>query len=85
MDQIKEKKKVTFKEEKNLVVIINVESYKKYNNIIDIGGNKNNKQKQNKDFIVHKNRKKSKEIQKLHLDENYFDKDMDSGKSCLIF
>ena len=34
------KKKVSFKDKKNLVTIIKVESYKKYNSPIEIGSNK---------------------------------------------
>ena len=34
----KEKKKVSIKEDKNLVMVIEVESYKKYNSPIDIRG-----------------------------------------------
>ena len=41
VNQIPKKiKKVSFKEEKNLVAIIEVESYKKYNSPIEIGGKK---------------------------------------------
>ena len=80
----KKKKKVTFKDKRHLVTIIKVESYKKYNKPIEIGGVRTpNRQ----DSIIKKKRKdakKKKDCEKDN-DEICFDKDGDQGKSCIIY
>ena len=76
-------KKVSFKEDKDLVTIIEVESYKKYNCPIEMGGKKI---KSKKGDYPGKKRKKDAEIEKeMEFTEKYFDKEEDSGKSCFIF
>ena len=81
----KKKKKVTFKDKKHLVTIIKVESYKKYNMPIEIGGAKiPNRQ----DSIIKKKRKDAKKKKNFEKEKNNgicFDKDGDQGKSCIIF
>ena len=79
----KQKKKVSFKDKKNFVIIIKVESYKKYNNNKEIR-NKKIKKRNN----IKKNKKKNKKGKKNkeEYDEfDYFDKEGNSGKSCIIF
>ena len=77
-------KKVSFKE-KNLVTIIEVESYKKYNTPIEIGGNQiKNKKKQDKSK-ANKKRKDVEDKTDLEFEEKYYDKDEDLGKSCFVF
>ena len=79
----KKKKKVSFKNKKNFVIIINVESYKKYNSPIEIGPNK---MKRINSLIINKNKiKKGKKNKKEYDEFDYFDKEGDSGKSCTIF
>ena len=79
----KKKKKVSFKDKKNFAIIINVESYKKYNSPIEIGPNKI---KRIDSLIINKNKnKKGKKIKKEYDEFDYFDKEGDSGKSCTIF
>ena len=68
----KKKKRVTFKEKSNLVVIIDVESYKKYNNPIEIGPNKNKIHRE--DSIVRKKRKDAIKKKEMEFDDTYFDK-----------
>ena len=82
VDKIQKKiKKVSFKEDKNLVTIIDVESYKEYNNPIEIGGNKNKKQ----DILIKKKRKDAERKKEIEFDDHYYDKYGDSGHSCFIF
>ena len=82
VDKIQKKiKKVSFKEDKNLVTIIDVESYKEYNNPIEIGGNKNKKQ----DILIKKKRKDAERKKEIGFDDHYYDKYGDSGHSCFIF
>ncbi len=85
----KKQKKVSFKEGKNLVTIIEVESYKKYNSPIEIGG-KRSKNNLKKDCIKNKKKRKDVEDKKEmefaeEKEEEYYDKEGDSGKSCSIF
>ena len=79
----KEKKKVSFKDEKNLVSIIEVESYKKYNAPIEIGGKKI--KKKNEEKYPKKKRKDVEDQKEMEFADKYYDKDEDSGKSCNIF
>ena len=83
ISQIKPKKKtVSFASEKNLVTIIKVESYKKYNSPIEIGTNinKRNKNKNNN------NTKRKKDLTIIHENDlDYFDLHGNSGNSCFIF
>ena len=79
----KQKKKVSFKDKKNFVIIIKVESYKKYNSPIEIGPNK---LKQRDSIIINKRKNKKGKKNKEEYDEfDYFDKEGNSGKSCIIF
>ena len=86
VNQIQKKiKKVSFNE-KNLVTIIEVESYKKYNCTIEIGGNQIKNKNKTKDKLKPQKRRKDVEDKKeMKFDEKYYDKDGDSDKSCLIF
>ena len=77
----KEKKKVSFKEDKNLVMVIEVESYKKYNSPIDIRGINIKK----KEGLSKKKRKDVEDKKEMEFADKYYDKDQDSGKSCFIF
>ena len=77
----KEKKKVSFKEDKNLVMVIEVESYKKYNSPIDIRGI-NIKRKEG---LSKKKRKDVEYKKEMEFADKYYDKDQGSGKSCFIF
>ena len=83
ISQIKPKKKtVSFASEKNLVTIIKVESYKKYNSPIEIGTNMNkrNKNKNNN------NTKRKKDLTFMHENDlDYLDLHGNSGNSCFIF
>ena len=84
INQIKtEKKKVSFKDDKNLVIIIDVESYKKYNAPIDIGAANIKKQKEQK--CSKKKRKDASDKKEMDFSEKYYDKDGDPGNSCSIF
>ena len=77
----KEKKKVSFKEDKNLVMVIEVESYKKYNSPIDIRGINIKK----KEGLSKKKRKDIEDKNEMEFVDKYYDKDQSSGKSCFIF
>ena len=77
----KEKKKVSFKEDKNLVMVIEVESYKKYNSPIDIRGINIKK----KEGLSKKKRKDVEDKKEMEFADKYYDKDQSSGKSCFIF
>ena len=83
-DKIKKlKKKVSFKDKKNFVIIIKVESYKKYNSPIEIGPNKIEKRDSIK---INKRKNKKDKKNKEEYDEfDYFDKEGNSGKSCIVF
>ena len=76
-------KKVSFKEDKNLVTIIEVESYKKYNSPIEMGGKKIKSKKG--DYPGQKRRKDVETEEEMEFTEKYTDKEEDSGKSCFIF
>ena len=86
VNQIQKKvKKVSFND-KNLVTIIEVESYKKYNCTIERGGNQIKNKNKTKDKLKPQKRRKDVEDKKeMKFDEKYYDKDGDSDKSCLIF
>ena len=86
VEQIEKKeKKVSFKDEKNLVTVIEVESYKNYNSPIEIGPKKSKKSLK-KDYIKEKKRKDTEIKKEMEFTENYcYDKEGDSGKSCSIF
>ena len=83
---VKKKKKVSFKDKKNFVNIIKVESYKKYNSPIEIrkaSFNENKKVKENK---ITNEKKKGPNRKRINdIDEIIYDKDGDFGKSCIIF
>ena len=79
----RKKKKVSFKDDKNLVSIIEVESYKKYNAPIEIGGKKI--KKKNEEKYPKKKRKDAEDQKEMEFADKYYDKDEDSGKSCNIF
>ena len=84
VNQIQKKvKKVSFND-KNLVTIIDVESYKKYNCPIEIGGAKIKNKKQDK-IKTNKKRKDVEDKKEMEFADKYFDKYEDSGKSCFIF
>ena len=76
----KKKKTVTFENYKNLVTVINVESYKKYNVPIEIGANMKKKKKFNSNK---KSKKDSSYINENDFD--YLDLNGNSGNSCFIF
>ena len=84
----KKEKKVSFKDKKNLVTIIKVESYKKYNAPIEIKGANSKKRE---DSITCRNKNKKKDLKKKKKkkdeenEEKYYDKDEGTGKSCVIF
>ena len=74
VSQMKKKKKnVSFTNEKNLITIIQIESYKQYNFPIVKAKKKNSNKKKRKDasYIIDQN--------------DYLDVQGNSGKSCLIF
>ena len=84
VNQIQKKiKKVSFND-KNLVTIIDVESYKKYNYPIEIGGKQIKNKKQDK-LKTNKKRKDVEDKKEMEFADKYFDKYEDSGKSCFIF
>ena len=79
----KKKKKVSFKDKKNFAIIIKVESYKKYNNPIEIGPKK---VKIRDSIIINKSKsKKDKKNNEKYDEFDYLDKEGNSGKSCIIF
>ena len=86
VNQIQKKvKKVSFND-KNLVTIIEVESYKKYNCTIEIGGNQIKNKNKTKDKLKPQKRRKDVEDKKeMKSVEKHYDKDGASDKSCLIF
>ena len=84
--QINKKKKVSFLNDKNLVTIIEVESYKKFNTPLIIGKiniMKNKTDNKNKKTNVNKKRKDSSYHN--NNDYDYLDLEGKSGKSCFIF
>ena len=83
VSQMKKKKKnVSFANGKNLVTIIEIESYKEYNYPIEIGKKNILKAKKKKNS----NKKKRKDASYIRDDEmDYLDLQGNSGKSCLIF
>ena len=78
----KKKKNVSFANEKSLVTIIEIESYKEYNSPIEMG-RKNILKAKNKKFSNKKKRKDTSYIREDQMD--YLDSQGNSGKSCLIF
>ena len=79
----KKKKKVSFKDKENFVIIIKVESYKKYNSPIEIGPKK---LKKRDSIIINKSKSKKDKKNNDEYDEyDYLDKEGNSGKSCIIF
>ena len=79
----KKKKKVSFKDKKNFAIIINVESYKKYNSPIEMGPKK---VKIRDSIIINKSKSKKDKKNNEEYDEfDYLDKEGNSGKSCIIF
>ena len=83
----KKKNKVSFKDDNNLVTIIEVESYKQYNVLIDNdieeldeededNNNTNEEEKKQK-----KKKKSDKESEDIYYDKD----DGNSGKSCVIY
>ena len=78
---VKKKKKVSFKDKKNFVNIIKVESYKKYNSPIEIrkaSFNENKKVKENK---ITNEKKKGPNRKRINdIDEIIYDKDGHFGK-----
>ena len=83
VSQMKKKKKnVSFANGKNLVTIIEIESYKEYNYPIEMGKKNILKAKKKKNS----NKKKRKDASYIRDDEmDYLDLQGNSGKSCLIF
>ena len=83
VSQMKKKKKnVSFANGKNLVTIIEIESYKEYNYPIEMGKKNILKAKKKKNS----NKKKRKDESYIRDDEmDYLDLQGNSGKSCLIF
>ena len=83
VSQMKKKKKnVSFANGKNLVTIIEIESYKEYNYPIEMGKKNILKAKKKKNT----NKKKRKDASYIRDDEmDYLDLQGNSGKSCLIF
>ena len=83
------KKKVKFQDDKRLVTIIKVESYKKYNSPIlirEILINKNQKDKKIiKNKESEKNKHNSNKKRKCRNQEEIYDKDEDVANSCFIF
>ena len=79
--QIKEKRKtVSFANEKDLITIIKVESYKKYNSPIEIGTNTKKRNKNNS------NKKRKKDLSYINENDfDYLDLHGNSGNSCFIF
>ena len=75
----KKKKNVSFVNDKKLVTIIEVESYKKYNTPLIIGKINIMKNEINKKGNVNKKRKD------VPNNNDYLDKEGNSGKSCFIF
>ena len=79
---MKKKKNVSFANGKNLVTIIEIESYKEYNYPIEMGKKNILKAKKKKNS----NKKKRKDASYIRDDEmDYLDLQGNSGKSCLIF
>ena len=83
VSQMKKKEKnVSFANGKNLVTIIEIESYKEYNYPIEMGKKNILKSKKKKNS----NKKKRKDASYIRDDEmDYLDLQGNSGKSCLIF
>ena len=83
VSQMKKKEKnVSFANGKNLVTIIEIESYKEYNYPIEMGKKNILKAKKKKNS----NKKKRKDASYIRDDEmDYLDLQGNSGKSCLIF
>ena len=83
VSQMKKKEKnVSFANGKNLVTIIEIESYKEYNYPIEMGKKNILKAKKKKNS----NKKKRKDESYIRDDEmDYLDLQGNSGKSCLIF
>ena len=83
------KKKVKFQDDKRLVTIIKVESYKKYNSPILIREILINKNKKDKKIIKNKESEKNKhnsnKKRKCRNQEEIYDKDEDVANSCFIF
>ena len=77
----KKKKNVSFANDKKLVTIIDVESYKKYNTPLIIGKINIMKYEINKKGNVNKKRKDIPN----NINNDYLDKEGNSGKSCSIF
>ena len=83
---VKKKKKVSFKDKKNFVNIIKVESYKKYNSPIEIRKTSFNENKKVRENIKTNDKKKGASRKRINdIDEIIYDKDGDFGKSCIIF
>ena len=76
----KNKKNVSFTNKKNLITIIQIESYKQYNSPIAMG-RKNILKAKNKNS----NKKKRKDASYIIDQNDYLDVQGNSGKSCLIF
>ena len=77
----KKKKNVSFANDKKLVTIIDVESYKKYNTPLLIGKINIMKYEINKKGNVNKKRKDIPN----NINNDYLNKEGNSGKSCSIF
>ena len=77
----KKKKNVSFVNDKKLVTIIEVESYKKYNTPLIIGKINIMKNNINKKGDVNKKRKDASN----NINNDYLDKEGNTGNSCFIF
>ena len=77
----KKEKNVSFVNDKKLVTIIEVESYKKFNTPLIIGKINIMKYEINKKGNVNKKRKDIPN----NINNDYLDKEGNSGKSCSIF
>ena len=77
----KKKKNVSFVNDKKLVTIIEVESYKKYNTPLIIGKKDIIKNKINKKGNINKKRKDASN----NINNDYLDKEGDSCKSSFMF
>jgi hypothetical protein len=87
----KKKNKVSFKDDNNLVTIIEVESYKQYNVLIDddylvdIEDEKDGED-DNSDTNEKGKKQRKKKKSETESEEIYYDKDDgNSGKSCVIY
>ena len=83
----KKKNKVSFKDDNNLVTIIEVESYKQYNVLID---NDIEELDEEDEDNINTNEEEKKQKKKKKSDKEsediYYDKDDgNSGKSCVIY